>query len=109
MYDPADITGLSNLISDSVSSLVEICTANNFHIPRLDDNFTRDSEGFRSNKEAGKAVAIIAAAAFRLAAILLPPEETILQVVTGVSSSPFHFPCFSTLDRIWNQLLCEWL
>jgi hypothetical protein len=85
MHDPSDITGLSNLISGSVASLVDICNKNNFHIPRLDDDFTRDSEVFRSNKAAGKAITVIAAAAFQLAAILLPPEETIFQVVTGVS------------------------
>lgn len=91
MYDPADITGLPNPISDSVFSLVEICIANNLHIPRLDEDFTPASGVFRSNKDVNKTVNIIPAAAFQLVAILLPPRETISQVTTGVSRVSFTF------------------
>ncbi|KAF9460299.1 S-adenosyl-L-methionine-dependent methyltransferase [Collybia nuda] len=83
MNDPTDITGLANLITESVSSLVNICAANGFRIPRLEEGFTRESEAFRSNKDAAKAATVIAAAAFKLAAILLPPEESIFQTATG--------------------------
>ncbi|KAF9458913.1 S-adenosyl-L-methionine-dependent methyltransferase [Collybia nuda] len=83
MYDTADITGLSNLISDTVSSLVQICNANDLRIPRLDEKFIPDSEAFRSHKEAGKAIKIITAVALQLAATLMPPQETIFQVTNG--------------------------
>ncbi|KAF9458915.1 S-adenosyl-L-methionine-dependent methyltransferase [Collybia nuda] len=83
MYDAFDVTGLSNLISDTVSSLVQISNANNLHIPRLDENFTPGSENFRSNKDARKAIKIITGAALQLAATLMPPQETIFQVTHG--------------------------
>ncbi|KAF9458914.1 S-adenosyl-L-methionine-dependent methyltransferase [Collybia nuda] len=83
MYDAYDITDLSNLISDTVSSLVQICNAHSLHIPRLDEKFTQDSESFRSNKDAGKAIKIITGAALQLAATLMPPQETIFQVTHG--------------------------
>ncbi|KAG6807436.1 hypothetical protein H0H92_007557 [Tricholoma furcatifolium] len=74
---------LSKLISDSISELVETCGTYNLRIPNLNEVYTPESEAFRKNQTVARAVNIAAAAAFQLAAILLPPQESVMQITSG--------------------------
>ncbi|KAG6860183.1 hypothetical protein C0995_014728 [Termitomyces sp. Mi166 len=79
------ILELSQLISDSVTALVTTCSALNLRIPDLNEPYTLESEAFRRNQVVARAANIAAAAAFQLTAYLLPPQESILQVTSGVT------------------------
>ncbi|KAG6810782.1 hypothetical protein H0H92_010349 [Tricholoma furcatifolium] len=74
---------LSKLISGSIFQLVETCKTYHLHIPDLNEAYTPESETFRKNQAVARAANIAAAAAFQLAAILLPPQESILQITSG--------------------------
>ncbi|KAG6897005.1 hypothetical protein C0992_004716 [Termitomyces sp. T32_za158] len=77
------ILELSQLISKSVHELVTTCSANDLRVPNLTELYTPESEAFRKNQTVARAANIAAAAAFQLAACLLPPQESILQVTSG--------------------------
>ncbi|KAG6844085.1 hypothetical protein H0H87_009911 [Tephrocybe sp. NHM501043] len=79
----ATILELSQLISDSVAQLAETCRTNNLRVPDLNEPYTPESEVFRENPEVAKAANTAAAAAFQLAAFLLRPQESVVQVVSG--------------------------
>ncbi|KAG6909480.1 hypothetical protein DXG01_017202 [Tephrocybe rancida] len=74
---------LSNLISSSVTKLAETCHAHDLRVPDLNEPYCPDSEAFRSNPAVARAANIAAAAAFQLAAFLLPPQESIMQITSG--------------------------
>ncbi|KAG6900278.1 hypothetical protein C0993_000466 [Termitomyces sp. T159_Od127] len=78
------ILELSQLISKSVNELVTTCSANDLRVPDLNELYTPESEAFRKNQAVARAANIAAAAAFQLAACLLPPQESVLQVTSGV-------------------------
>ncbi|RDB20353.1 4-O-methyltransferase 1 [Hypsizygus marmoreus] len=79
-----NITQLADLISTSVSSLASICALKNLHLPHLHDSlYLPESDSFRSDPVASKYANIIAAAAFELAATLMPPQETVFQIASG--------------------------
>ncbi|KAG5351812.1 hypothetical protein C0989_004849 [Termitomyces sp. Mn162] len=78
------ILELSQLISDSVTELSTLCSIHHLRIPDLNEQYTLESEAFRKDQAVARAANIAAAAAFQLAACLLPPQESILQVTSGV-------------------------
>ena len=80
----ATLLQLSQLITNSVAELVDTCTTHGLPIPDLNDTFSSDSEAFRTNPTVAKAANNIAAAAFQLAACVLPPRESVRQVASGV-------------------------
>ncbi|KAJ7734761.1 S-adenosyl-L-methionine-dependent methyltransferase [Mycena maculata] len=53
---------LADIISNSVSALVNICAADGAAFPSLDDNFSPEFEGFRKNPLAAEAANLIATA-----------------------------------------------
>ncbi|KAG5727433.1 Sterigmatocystin 8-O-methyltransferase [Termitomyces sp. T112] len=77
------ILELSQLISDSVTELSTLCSVHHLRIPDLNEQYTLESEAFRKDQAVARAANIAAAAAFQLAACLLPPQESILQVTSG--------------------------
>lgn len=79
------ILQLSQLISNSVSDLVNLASERKFQIPSLDEAFTPASEAFRKDPDLAKSAKIIAAAALQLAACVLPPQESIIHTISGVS------------------------
>lgn len=81
------ILELSQLISNSITELVTTCSAQGLRIPNLNEPYTPESEAFRTNQVVARAANIAAAAAFQLAACLLPPQESILQVTSGVRTT----------------------
>ena len=80
----SSITQLIALISSTASALDVVCSQNDLHIPHLNEPLTGNGEGFRSHPEAAKLANVIASAAFELIATLLPPQEYIFQLATGV-------------------------
>ncbi|KAG6826094.1 hypothetical protein H0H92_001153 [Tricholoma furcatifolium] len=77
------VLDLSKLISDSISELIETCETYNLRIPNLNETYMPESEAFRKNQTVARAANIAAAAAFQLAAIVLPPQESALQITSG--------------------------
>lgn len=82
----SQILQLSDLISQSVAVLENICKDQQLAFPRLEDSFTPESEAFRLNATAAEAANIIAAAALQLAAVVIPPPASVLLVTAGVGS-----------------------
>ncbi|KAG6811495.1 hypothetical protein H0H92_007143 [Tricholoma furcatifolium] len=68
-----DIQQLSDLISSSVTALLQACNENNTPFPGPNEPFTPESEAFRSSKVVVDATNVIAAAAMQLAQRVLPP------------------------------------
>ncbi|KAF9457494.1 O-methyltransferase [Collybia nuda] len=79
----SEILQLSQLISNSVTELVKLASTRNFQIPSLDEKFTPSSEAFRKDPDLARSAKVIAAAAFQLAASVLPPTESIIQTISG--------------------------
>ncbi|KAG6847303.1 hypothetical protein H0H93_008940 [Arthromyces matolae] len=86
----ATIVELSQLISNSVTELIEACSANDLRIPTLNERYTADSEAFRKNQTVARAANIAAAAAIQLTALLLPPQESVLQITSGRNATQHY-------------------
>lgn len=80
----SSILQLCDLISTSASTLVRTCTDNHLPLPHLDDELSPISGAFRQNPTAAEAANIISAAALQLVAILLPPQQSIINLMGGV-------------------------
>ncbi len=78
---------LLDLITKSVESLETLCTENNTQLPDLNKPFSPDSEAFRANAAAVKAVSLISTAATQLDAIVSPPRNVLYYAANGVSPS----------------------
>ncbi|KDR83075.1 hypothetical protein GALMADRAFT_263497 [Galerina marginata CBS 339.88] len=78
---------LLKLISTALSTIEKTCKATNYEIPNLHLPFQPRSEGFRSDPAAAEAANVISAAAFQLAAIFMPPQVSLYQVVGGHKKS----------------------
>ena len=97
---------LLDLITKSVESLETLCTESNTQLPDLDKPFSPDSEAFRANPAAVKAVSLISAAATQLDAIVSPPRNVLYYAANGVSPSIFYRLTNDPMRlSIGNQLL----
>lgn len=82
----SQLVALSQLISQSVAQLDQICKANDLVFPHLDEPYTSETEAYRTNQAAADAANIIAAAAFQLAATVLPTTESISNITFSVGA-----------------------
>jgi len=74
----SELLQLSDIISSSVHDLLELCNANNWSLPVLNEPFAPNKNVFRENPEASHATAKIIAAAIQLATTLMTPGEAIM-------------------------------
>jgi hypothetical protein len=80
----SDIQQLSDIISSSVSELLEVSKVNGFYLPVLHEPFQPAKNAFRSNTQAAEATAKIIAAAIQLATTLMTPEQGVNNFIAGV-------------------------
>ncbi|KAF8891932.1 O-methyltransferase-domain-containing protein [Gymnopilus junonius] len=74
---------LSQSISEAVSVLQKCCTDEGLSHPNPDQNFSEESDSFRSNIEASKAADKIVAASSQLIALLQAPSLSLLRAACG--------------------------
>ncbi|KAG6811496.1 hypothetical protein H0H92_007144 [Tricholoma furcatifolium] len=89
-----DIQQLSDLISSSVTALLQACNENNTPFPGPNEPFTPESEAYRSSKAVVDATNVIAAAAMQLAQRVLPPYMSIMTISAG------HLKCAALSSAI---------
>lgn len=86
----SSLTPLIELIVQNARVLEAACASGNgtgqASLPDLNAPFDPASEAFRKDPKAAEAANVIAAAAFQLAATVLPPPSTLLGVAEAVSS-----------------------
>ncbi|KAG6898572.1 hypothetical protein C0993_005961 [Termitomyces sp. T159_Od127] len=82
-----EIQQLSDLIAASVSTLLRACQDCNTPFPDPNQPLTPQSEAFRASQVAIDATNIIAAAALQLAARVLPPHTSLMNIVSGLYKS----------------------
>ncbi|TFK65276.1 S-adenosyl-L-methionine-dependent methyltransferase [Pluteus cervinus] len=82
-----EIQQLSKLISDSVATLLKATSDAGVELPHLNESFAPPSEAFRGIPAAADAANIIGTAALQLAIAVLPPFDSLFQVVTGPTRS----------------------
>jgi hypothetical protein len=80
----SDIQQLSDIISSSVSKLLEVSQVNGFSLPVLYEPFQPAKNTFRSNAQAAEATAKIIAAAMQLATTLMTPGQGLNNFIAGV-------------------------
>lgn len=85
----AEILRLAELISKSVATLVKTCEDNKLPLPTLNDPYTPESEVFLSHSVCSAAVTIIAAATSQLAAVVGPPQLSIMNMAGSVRVPPY--------------------
>ncbi|KAF8056551.1 S-adenosyl-L-methionine-dependent methyltransferase [Lyophyllum atratum] len=78
-----EIQQLSDLISSSVSALLQACKENNTPFPNANEPFCPESEAFRASQAAVDATNVIAAAAIQLAERVMPPHMSLMSIVLG--------------------------
>ncbi|KAG5651603.1 hypothetical protein H0H81_008095 [Sphagnurus paluster] len=78
-----EIQQLTDLITTSVSALLQLCDKNKTPFPDPNEPFTPQSEAFRADPAVANATNIIAAAAMQLAERVLPPHVVIFSLVFG--------------------------
>ncbi|KAG6889612.1 hypothetical protein C0995_016138 [Termitomyces sp. Mi166 len=78
-----EIQQLSDLIASSVSTLLQACENNNTPFPDPHQPFTWQLEAFRASQVVVYATNIIAASALQLAARVLPPHISLMNIVSG--------------------------
>ncbi|KAG6885986.1 hypothetical protein C0992_004743 [Termitomyces sp. T32_za158] len=79
----AEIQQLSDLIASSVSTLLQACEDCNTPFPDPNQPVTPQSEAFRASQVAMDATSIIAASALQLAARVLPPHTSLMNIMSG--------------------------
>lgn len=80
----SEIQQLSDIISSSVSQLLEASKANGFSLPVLHEPFQPAKNAFRGNAQAAEATAKIIAAAIQLATTLMTPGQGLSNFIAGV-------------------------
>ncbi|KAG6894493.1 hypothetical protein C0992_005905 [Termitomyces sp. T32_za158] len=83
----AEIQQLSNLITTSVSTLLRECEDCNTPFPDPNQPLTPESEAFRASQAVIDATNIIAVSALQLAARVLPPHMSLMNIVSGTYKS----------------------
>ena len=81
----SEIRQLLGLINDAVDTLEKTCAANGTKIPSLYEPFHPASEAFREDPVSARATMIISTAALQLAAVVLPPNLSLYNIIGGVS------------------------
>jgi len=81
----SEIRQLLGLITDAVDALEKTCAANGTKIPSLYEPFHPASEAFREDPVSARATMIISTAALQLAAVVLPPNLSLYNIIGGVS------------------------
>ncbi|KAG6878930.1 hypothetical protein C0992_006574 [Termitomyces sp. T32_za158] len=79
----AEIQQLSDLIASSVSTLLQACEDCNTPFPDPNQPVTPQSEAFRASQVVMDATSIIAASALQLAARVLPPHTSLMNIMSG--------------------------
>ncbi|KAG6898618.1 hypothetical protein C0993_005645 [Termitomyces sp. T159_Od127] len=99
-----EIQQLSDLISASVSTLLQACRDCNTPFPdHPNQPSTPQSEAFRASQVAIDATNIIAAAALQLAARVLPPHTSLMNIVSG----GMHIDGIAKICNVDGNKLCE--
>jgi hypothetical protein len=78
------IRQLLGLINNAVETLDKTCTANGTKVPNLNEPFHPASEAFREDPAAAQATMLIGSAALQLAAVVLPPQVSLYNIIGGV-------------------------
>ncbi|KAM6499069.1 S-adenosyl-L-methionine-dependent methyltransferase [Amanita muscaria] len=81
------IRQLLDLINSAVETLDKTCTANGTKVPSLNESFHPTSEAFREDPAAAQATILIGSAALQLAAIVLPPQVSLYNIIGGLWNS----------------------
>lgn len=82
----SQLIALSQLISQSVAQIDQVCKDNNLVFPHLDEPYTSSTEEYRTNQTAADAANVIAAAALQLAATVLPTAESVSNIIFAVGA-----------------------
>ncbi|KAM6499102.1 S-adenosyl-L-methionine-dependent methyltransferase [Amanita muscaria] len=81
------IRQLLGLINSAVETLDKTCTANGTKVPSLYEPFHPSSEAFRGDPAAAQAAVLIGSAALQLAAVVLPPQISLYNIIGGLYHS----------------------
>ncbi|KAH9478947.1 4-O-methyltransferase 1 [Psilocybe cubensis] len=101
----SQISQLASLISDSVATLERLTLESQTSIPDLNSfGFDPSSEAFRSAPGVAEAVKVAAAACMQLAAVLLPPTDSLYKLALGEHHS---FAVRTCLEANVTEILRE--